>query len=115
MSAFATLLAQPGVEEVSELRGRVGFMAYHGGALEAMTDVIARRAAERASASCYSVIQPPGMREHLSSIKVNPNESEALAGFVEHVDIVITVPVSYTHLTLPTMIIRCRSRWSPYH
>ena len=23
--------------------------------------------------------------------------------------------VSYTHLTLPTMIIRCRSRWSPYH
>ncbi len=91
MSAFATLLAQPGVEEVSELRGRVGFMAYHGGALEAMTDVIARRAAEQASASCYSVIQPPGMREHLSSIKVNPDESEALATFVEHVDIVITV------------------------
>ena len=25
------------------------------------------------------------------------------------------IPVSYTHLTLPTMIIRCRSRWSPYH
>ena len=23
--------------------------------------------------------------------------------------------VSYTHLTLPTNIIRCRSRWSPYH
>ena len=23
--------------------------------------------------------------------------------------------VSYTHLTLPTTIIRCRSRWSPYH
>ena len=23
--------------------------------------------------------------------------------------------VSYTHLTLPTMIIRCRSRWSPDH
>jgi len=91
MSAFATLLAQPGVEEVSELRGRVGFMAYHGGALEAMTDVIARRAAERASASCYSVIQPPGMRDHLSSIKVNPGESEALATFIEHVEIVITV------------------------
>ena len=26
-----------------------------------------------------------------------------------------TEAVSYTHLTLPTMIIRCRSRWSPYH
>ena len=24
-------------------------------------------------------------------------------------------PVSYTHLTLPTMKCRCRSRWSPYH
>ena len=91
MSAFARLLAQPGVEEVTELRGRVGFMAYHGGALEAMTDVIARRAADRASASCYSVIQPPGMRDHLSSIKVNPDESDELASFVDHVDIVITV------------------------
>ena len=25
------------------------------------------------------------------------------------------IPVSYTHLTLPTTGIRCRSRWSPYH
>ena len=25
------------------------------------------------------------------------------------------VPVSYTHLTLPTKIVACRSRWSPYH
>ena len=24
-------------------------------------------------------------------------------------------PVSYTHLTLPTIIPECRSRWSPYH
>ena len=24
-------------------------------------------------------------------------------------------PVSYTHLTLPTIDISCRSRWSPYH
>lgn len=91
MPAFASLLARPGVEEVSELRGRVGFMAYHGGALEVMTDVIARRAAERSGASCYSVIQPPGMRDHLASIEVRPQESAALAEFVEHVDIVITV------------------------
>ena len=25
------------------------------------------------------------------------------------------LPVSYTHLTLPTISDRCRSRWSPYH
>jgi len=66
-------------------------MAYHGGALEAMTDVIATRAAERASASLYAVIQPDGMREHLPSIQVRPDESERLAAFVEHVDIVVTI------------------------
>ena len=26
-----------------------------------------------------------------------------------------TTPVSYTHLTLPTTLHECRSRWSPYH
>ena len=26
-----------------------------------------------------------------------------------------TQPVSYTHLTLPTIATPCRSRWSPYH
>ena len=25
------------------------------------------------------------------------------------------IPVSYTHLTLPTILRSCRSRWSPYH
>ena len=25
------------------------------------------------------------------------------------------LPVSYTHLTLPTIAAECRSRWSPYH
>ena len=33
---------------------------------------------------------------------------------VENV-LVRLLPVSYTHLTLPTKDIRCRSRWSPYH
>ena len=27
----------------------------------------------------------------------------------------IPIPVSYTHLTLPTTLHECRSRWSPYH
>ena len=30
-------------------------------------------------------------------------------------DIYWGASVSYTHLTLPTMRLRCRSRWSPYH
>ena len=27
----------------------------------------------------------------------------------------MNVTVSYTHLTLPTTLHECRSRWSPYH
>lgn len=91
VTAFATLLSRPGVTEVSELRGQLGFMAYHGGALEAMTDVIASHAAERAGASYYGVVQPPGMRDHLSSTKVRPSESMKLAEYLDHVDIVVTV------------------------
>ena len=30
-------------------------------------------------------------------------------------DMLATKSVSYTHLTLPTIIPECRSRWSPYH
>jgi phage replication-related protein YjqB (UPF0714/DUF867 family) len=91
MTRFAALLDSPGVEEVCELRGPIGFMAYHGGHLEWMTDVIAHRAAERAGASLYSVTQPVGMREHLSSLLVNPAESSRLASFLDHVEIVVTV------------------------
>ena len=30
-------------------------------------------------------------------------------------ELMITTAVSYTHLTLPTTLHECRSRWSPYH
>jgi phage replication-related protein YjqB (UPF0714/DUF867 family) len=91
VSTFAHLLAQPGVEETVALRSRVGFMAYHGGNLEVMTDVIATAAAERAGASYYGVTQPPGMREHLPSTRVRPEESDRLTSFLDHVDVVVTV------------------------
>ena len=29
--------------------------------------------------------------------------------------VAVAVAVSYTHLTLPTIHVECRSRWSPYH
>jgi phage replication-related protein YjqB (UPF0714/DUF867 family) len=88
---FAELLATPGVEEVCELRGRFGFMAYHGGALEEMTDVIARAAAERCDASYYGVHQPKGMEVHIPSTKVSPTVSASLARYLDHVDTVITI------------------------
>ena len=91
MSEFAEILAAPGVEEHCELRSGLGFMAYHGGNLEWLTDVIAERAAERSGASFYAVRQPEGMRRHLPSTRVRPAESPMLADFLGHVDIVITV------------------------
>jgi phage replication-related protein YjqB (UPF0714/DUF867 family) len=88
---FADLLAHPGVEEVSVLRSRFGFMAFHGGGLEAMTDIIGGRAAELAGASYYGVHQPEGLEWHVPSILVDPVHSAALARFLDHVEIVVTV------------------------
>jgi phage replication-related protein YjqB (UPF0714/DUF867 family) len=89
--AFADLLAHDGVEEVFEQSGRFGFMAYHGGSLEEMTDVVARAAAERAGASYYGVHQPPDLQWHLPSTLIDPAASPALAAFIDHVDVVVTV------------------------
>jgi len=88
---LAELLAHPGVEEVVELRGPFGFMAYHGGSLEEMTDVIAGAAAAQAGASYYGIHQPADLQWHLPSTMFDPAVSPALAGFIDHVDVVITV------------------------
>ena len=58
--------------------------------------------------------------------KIDPSNGE-FAGFIENTDEMLSqlkyitscngtlYAVSYTHLTLPTTLPRCRSRWSPYH
>jgi len=91
VTLFTQLLAHPGVEEVYEQRGRFGFMAYHGGSLEVVTDVIASRAAEQSGASYYGVHQPADLQWHIPSTKVRPQESERLTAFLDHVDVVVTV------------------------
>jgi phage replication-related protein YjqB (UPF0714/DUF867 family) len=85
------LLATPGVEEVCDLRSPFGLMAFHGGALEEMTDVIAREVAERTGASYYGVHQPPGTRVHVASTRFRPEHSPTLAAFLDHVRTVVTV------------------------
>lgn len=85
------LLAQPGVEERVELQSRFGFMAFHGGSLERMTDVIASEAAERSNASLYVVAQPEELRWHIPSRLFDPARSTGLAAFLEHVDQVVAV------------------------
>ena len=91
MSPFAELLAHPEVDEVVTLRSRFGFMAYHGGGLEEMTDVIAQAAAERCGASYYGVHQPHGMERHIPSVHIDPGVSSGLQQYLKHVDIVVTV------------------------
>ena len=88
---FAKLLAHPEVQEIVELRSKFGFMAYHGGGLEHMTDVIAQQAATRSGSSYYGVHQPKGLKWHVPSHLVSPKFSAPLQSFVEHVDIVVTI------------------------
>jgi phage replication-related protein YjqB (UPF0714/DUF867 family) len=88
---FAELLAHEGVEEDLELRSRFGFLAFHGGNLEVGTDVVAARAAEAAGASLYAVRQPDGLRWHVPSIEVTPDESDSLGAFLDHVDVAVAL------------------------
>ncbi len=89
---FAELLATPGVDEVVELRSSFGFMAFHGGALEKVTDVVASEAAKSAGASYYGVLHPDVAEvPHIPSTAVCPTESPALATFFEHVDVVVSI------------------------
>lgn len=88
---FAELLAAPGVTEVCELRSRFGFLAFHGGNLEKVTDVIAVEAAQRSDASVYAVLQPDDLHWHIPSHTVDPASSPALAGFLDHVEVAVAV------------------------
>jgi phage replication-related protein YjqB (UPF0714/DUF867 family) len=85
------LLAQPGVEEECAIRSAVGFMALHGGSQDRGTDLIARRAAERAGASLYAIVQPPRSRVHLTSHRHEPDHSPRFRAFLDHISIAISV------------------------
>jgi phage replication-related protein YjqB (UPF0714/DUF867 family) len=84
------LLSLPGAEEQVELRSRFGFMAFHGGQMEEVTDVVASLAATLADASYYGILTPAGA-PHLPSTCFRPEASPALARFLGHVEVVVTV------------------------
>ena len=112
---FRELLDSDGVREVCELRDRLGFMAYHGGSLEALTDVVAQRAAERSGASYYGVLQPPDLNWHIPSHLVAPAESPVLTGFLEHVDAVITIHGYGRHGYWTTLLLGGQNRALAHH
>ncbi len=88
---LADLLTYDGVTEECVLRSSFGFMAFHGGAVEEVTDVIASRAAEMAGASYYGIQLPDNLEWHIPSHKVTADQSPLLNEFLSHVNIVITV------------------------
>ena len=86
----AELLATAGVEERVELRGRLGFLAFHGG-LEGGTEETAEAAASASDASLYVLVQPPTLRWHLPSHVIGAGASPALRGFLAHIDVAIAL------------------------
>jgi len=90
-TTFAELLAMEGVREELAIRSTFGFMAFHGGGLEAVTDTIARSAAAAANASYYGVLHPENDPPHLPSTRFTPDESQMMTDFLNHVDVVVTI------------------------
>lgn len=88
---FEDLLSKPGVVEELEIRSSFGFCAFHGGNLERVTDDVARKAAATSGSSYYGVLQPPGMRHHIPSAKVDPEQSAALSRFLDHCDVIVAI------------------------
>jgi phage replication-related protein YjqB (UPF0714/DUF867 family) len=84
------LLAHDGVRECLHLDSHVGFLALHGG-LERGTFEIAQEASLRSGASLYAVVQPDDLRWHLPSSAYDPAQSEALAAFLGHVEVIVSV------------------------
>ncbi|MFV2039859.1 MAG: poly-gamma-glutamate hydrolase family protein [Acidimicrobiales bacterium] len=79
------------VTEELRLGSRFGFMAYHGGTLEKATDNVAREAAVLAGGSYYGVVQEHDDPIHITSTDVRPERSQALATFLDHVDVVVSM------------------------
>lgn len=89
--SLSELLRAPGVSEECVLGSRFGFLAIHGGGLEQMTDVIARRAADAAGASLYVVTHPDRYPHHLASALYDPAQSERLNEFLAHVEVAVSL------------------------
>lgn len=115
VTPFRDLLSTPGVREVCRLEGRLGFMAYHGGSLEHLTDVVAEEAAARSGASYYGVLQPADLTRHIPSHHVSPAESPVLAGFLDHVDAVVTLHGYGRHGMWTTLLLGGQNRDLAHH
>jgi phage replication-related protein YjqB (UPF0714/DUF867 family) len=84
------LLRAPGVVEDLALSSRIGFLAIHGG-LEPGTAEVARAAARASGASYYTLQQPDDLKWHIPTHLIDPADSDCLAEFLDHVEVVVSV------------------------
>ena len=63
---------------------------------------------------CTLVIINPGDSDIIRSMSEQTGEKQNMKN-LSLIKLARACSVSYTHLTLPTTRLRCRSRWSPYH
>jgi len=96
VAAFVELLARPDVVEEQVLGSPVGFLALHGG-LEPATAEIAVASARRADASWYAIVQPDTLKHHVPSHEHDPADAPLLAGFLAHVETVISLHGYWGH------------------
>ncbi len=66
-------------------------MAFHGGHLEKVTDLIADEVAEATNSSYYGVIHGEEVTTHVPSKLVDPAHSSSLAAFIDHVDVAVAI------------------------
>ena len=86
---LADLLAEPGVEEIMDLRGVAGVLALHGG-LEYRTAGIAAKTARLADASHYAVVQPEDLAWHVPSTSFDPRRSDSLTQFLGKIKVAVS-------------------------
>ncbi len=82
---YAEHLATTGVHESCELRSSFGLMAFHGGHLEKVTDIVAAKVASLTGSSYYQVLHDEDAPTHIPSKFVHPGDSQLLADFLGHV------------------------------
>ncbi len=66
-------------------------MAFHGGYLEKVTDLIADEVATETSSSFYGVLHGEESTTHISSKFVDPADSSSLQQFLDHVDTAVAL------------------------
>ena len=74
-----------------------------------------RELAQSAPFLCVSVVEGEGSIAGLSVKRGSHVIVTALCPTLQLEGDMTLIAVSYTHLTLPTILRSCRSRWSPYH